>query len=182
MVVLLDAALTSERISAPAAARDAALLACGRMSARRLLSAAALAVTLALLAAGPAHAAKPGPGGSYAGRLVASNLPDSGVVHFKVSRDGRRITGWRVTMNVVCASYPVRVELITQTMPAMAIARDGRFRSVYTRPVRRVRDVRIAVSGRLTGTRVTGGKIDYDVGFPTGTCTRKAAWTAARRR
>lgn len=146
---------------------------------RRSALVVGLVVALLLSAAGPAGAAQ---AGRYRGKLVADTVVDSGVVHFSVSRDGRRITGWRVTMNVVCASLPVRVELITQTMPAMTIARDGRFRSVYTKPVRRVRDVRIVVSGKLTGGRVRGGTIDYDVGFSTGTCTRRADWTASRSR
>lgn len=152
------------------------------MLGRRSLPTVVLAALAALLltAAAPAGAAPAA--GRYAGRLVADNVTDSGVVHFTVSRDRRRLTGWRVTMNVVCASLPVRVELITQTMPAMTIARDGRFRSVYTRPTRRVRDVRILVSGRFSGSRVVGGKIDYDVGFSTGTCTRKADWTATPKR
>ncbi|ADB48862.1 hypothetical protein [Conexibacter woesei] len=151
------------------------------MPGRRSSSAvAALAAALVLFAVGSAGAAAPD--GRYRGRLVADNVVDSGTIHFTVSRGGRRISGWRVTMNVVCASLPVRVELITQTMPSMTVGRDGRFRSVYTRPVRGVSDVRIAVSGRLTGARVTSGKIDYDVGFSTGTCTRRADWTAARLR
>lgn len=154
------------------------------MSGRSSSSVAAVAVlvALALSLTATAGAARVDPDGRYSGRLVADNVVDSGVVHFDVSRDGRRIVRWRVTMNVVCASYPVRVELITQTMPTMTVASDGRFSSVYTRPVRGVRDVRIAVSGRLAGTRVRGGKIDYDVGFSTGTCTRRADWTAARAR
>ncbi|MDW5598407.1 hypothetical protein VSS74_28870 [Conexibacter stalactiti] len=151
------------------------------MLGRRSLPTLVAAIAALLLCTAATAAAAP-PAGRYAGKLVADNVVDSGVVHFTVSRDGRRLTGWRVTMNVVCASLPVRVELITQTMPAMTIARDGRFRSVYTRPVRRVSDVRIAVSGRFSGSRVVGGKIDYDVGFSTGTCTRKADWTAAPKR
>lgn len=147
---------------------------------RRSAAAAALAAALVLFLAGSAGAAAPD--GRYRGRLVADNVVDSGTIHFTVARGGRRVNGWRVTMNVVCASLPVRVELITQTMPSMTVGRDGRFRSVYTRPVEGVSDVRIAVSGRLSGTRVTNGKIDYDVGFSTGTCTRRADWTAARLR
>ncbi len=155
------------------------------MLGRRRSSAAAAgvaALALALLTSGSAGAARVDPDGRYRGQLVADNVVDSGVVHFTVSRDGRRLTGWRVTMNVTCASLPVRVELITQTMPAMTIARDGRFRSVYTRPVKGVDDVRIAVSGRLAGARVRDGRIEYEVGFSTGTCTRTADWTAARAR
>lgn len=148
---------------------------------RRSTVVAAIAAALILLASGAASAAA-GPGGRYRGELVADTTVDAGFVHFAVSRDGRKITGWRVTMNVVCASLPVRVELITQTMPTMTVGRDGRFRGVYTRPVRDVRDVRIVVSGRLVGTRVRGGKVDYDVGFRTGTCTRRADWTAVRAR
>lgn len=150
-----------------------------RSSARSAVAALALAAALGGLSAGPASGAT---AGRYRGRLVADNVVDSGVVHFSVARDGRRLRSWRVTTNVVCASFPVRVELITQTMPAMTIARDGRFRSVYTRPVRGASRVRIAVSGRFRGTRVTGGKIDYDVAFSTGTCTRKADWSATRSR
>lgn len=143
---------------------------------------AAVIAALVLLASGSAGATRVDPDGRYRGQLVADNVVDSGTVHFTVARDGRRITSWRVTMNVVCASLPVRVELITQTMPAMTVGRDGRFRGVYTKPVRGVSDVRIAVNGRLAGTRVSGGRIDYDVGFSTGTCTRRADWTAARGR
>lgn len=150
-----------------------------RPTPRRAVAALLLAAGLGGLAAAPASAA---PAGKYRGRLVADNVVDSGFVHFTVARDGRTLKSWRVTMNVVCAAIPVRVELITQTMPRMTIAGDGRFRSVYTRPVRGASRVRIAVSGRFRGSRVTGGKIDYDVAFSTGTCTRKADWTAARAR
>lgn len=151
------------------------------MSARIRL-AVVVACALLLGVAGPVAAARIDPDGGYRGRLVADNVADSGTIHFSVADDGRRVTGWRVTMNVVCASLPVRVELITQTMPAMRIGSDGRFRGVYTKPTRRIRDVRIVVAGRLSGTRVSGGTIDYRAGFPTGTCTRKADWTAERRR
>lgn len=117
--------------------------------------------------------------GRYRGQLVADNVVDSGVVAFDARRDGRRITGWRVTMNVTCASYPVRVELITQTMPAMKVRPDGRFRSVFRGPVDGM-EARIVVTGRLERSRVVGGTIDYEVEFRTGTCRRTASWTAAR--
>lgn len=142
----------------------------------------ALALLLAGLPGGGATAARVDPDGAYRGRLAAGNIVDSGFIGFKVSGDGRRIGGWKVTMNVVCASLPVRVEVVTQTMPTMKVAKDGRFRSVYTGPVKDADGVRIVVSGRLNGTKVTGGKVDYRVGFRTGTCTRKASWTAARKR
>lgn len=130
-----------------------------------------------VLASGAAAA---GPDGRYRGQLVADNVVDSGPVFFDVRGDGKRITGWRVTMNVTCASLPVRVELITQTMPAMTVRANGRFRRVFTGPVDGM-EARIEVSGRLAGRRVIDGKIDYDVKFRTGTCVRTADWTAQPR-
>ncbi|MEV4420722.1 hypothetical protein AB0L40_12210 [Patulibacter sp. NPDC049589] len=141
-----------------------------------------LPLALAGLAALPCTAlAASDPDGKYRGALTADNVVDGGPVNFDVASNGTRIKRWRVTMNVTCASYPVKVELITQTMPTMKVARNGTFRSVFTGPVQKIDDVRIVVSGRLKGRRVTQGRISYDVGFRSGRCTRTAAWTAKVR-
>lgn len=153
------------------------------MQRRIVRSGAVLVVLVATGLAGATSATaagSPDPDGRYRGNLVADNAVDGGPVFFDVASDGKRIKRWRVTMNVTCASYPVRVDLITQTMPTMKVAANGRFRSVFTGPVKGV-EARIEVSGRLKGRKVTQGKIDYDVKFTTGTCTRKADWTAKPR-
>lgn len=138
------------------------------------LGALALAGLAAATLAAPVGAATKDPDGRYRGSLTADLAIDSGPVSFKVSRDGRRLSGWKATFTAVC-NYDPYVMTVTVTLPTTTIKRDGRFRGAV-RTTRDGKPLKLTVSGRLRGTRVTGGVIDYDIGA----CTRKNPWTAKR--
>lgn len=158
---------------------------------RRLSGAFAVAiVALALLLttfSSPVHAAaKPkGPGGTYSGAEVPppDNPIDAVQITFKVSKDGRKIKGWQVTMNVGCVSYPIYVELISQTMPTMKVKKNGRFHGVVAGTTDGT-EYRVEVGGKLVAEKrkVTGGTLSYEAGV----CQRgndpgnPLRWTAKR--
>ena len=123
------------------------------------------------------------PDGSYDGGEVPppDNVVDQVFISFKVTGDGRKIKRWIVTMNVVCVTYPVSVELISQPMPTMKVKKNGRFHKVFTHTSDGT-DARIEVGGRLVGRTVKDGTLSYEVGV----CSRgdepgdPLRWTAKR--
>jgi len=147
-------------------------------------------VALALLfssSATPVRAAAgpKGPGGTYAGAEVPppDNPIDAVDISFKVSKNGRKIKNWLVTMNVICVSYPAYVELISQSMPTMKVKRNGRFHGVFSGTTDGT-EFRVEVGGRLVAkkNKVTAGTLSYEVGV----CQRgndegkPLRWTAKR--
>ncbi|MBM0125434.1 hypothetical protein [Pimelobacter simplex] len=153
---------------------------------RRLSRALAVAfVALAvLLTSSPAPAqAAPDPDGSYAAAEVPTepNPLDRLDIRFKVAKDGRKVKGWLVTMNVVCG---LDVRLVQQTMPTMKVRRNGRFASVFAGTQDNGTPYRIEVAGKLVAKKrkVTDGTLSYQVG----TCrrgtdpTNPLRWTGKR--
>jgi hypothetical protein len=105
------------------------------------------------------------PDGSYEGGEVPpeDNAYDSVAVSFDVTADGGKIKHWLVMMNVVCVTYPVSVELISQPMPTMKVKKNGRFHEVFTHTYDGT-GARIEVGGRLVGRTVKDGTLSYEVG------------------
>jgi hypothetical protein len=155
------------------------------------LGARALAAALcSVVLVGTSHVAAPAaakpvkdPDGKYSGEEVPppDNAIDQVFITFKVTGDGRKIKNWIVTMNVVCVSYPVYVEAISQSMPTMKVKKNGRFHKVFETTVDGS-EARIEVGGKLVGTKVKDGILSYEVGV----CQRgndpgdPMRWTAKR--
>lgn len=108
-----------------------------------------------------------GPGGSYEGSETpaATSAVDKLYIRFKVTRDGRRIKKWVVTMSAICASYPPYVQVVVQSMPTMKVKRNGRFRGLFA-GTRDGTEYRVAVTGKLNAKKrkVTQGTLSYKVG------------------
>ena len=128
-----------------------------------------LALSLALSLQAPADA-KPrpkDPDGSYEGNAVPT--PDAALdqiyVSFDVKGDGRKIKDFVVTMNVVCTTYPLSVEMVTQPMNPMKVDRKkGTFRDLVVGALDDGTEYRVEVTGRLKNRKVTQGTISYEVG------------------
>ncbi len=154
----------------------------------RAVAVAFLAVALLCSSsATPVHAAAgpKGPGGTYAGAEVPApdNPIDAVDISFKVSKNGRKIQNWLVTMNVICVSYPPYVQLISQSMPTMKVKRNGRFHGVFA-GTQDGTEYHVEVGGRLVAkkNKVKAGTLSYEVGV----CQRgndagdPLRWTAKR--
>jgi hypothetical protein len=154
----------------------------------RLGARALAAVALALTLVGSGHVATSAapprdPDGKYDGGEVPppDNAIDQVFITFKVSNNGTKIKKWLVTMSVVCVTYPVSVEVISQSMPTMKVKKNGRFHKVFETTVDGS-DARIEVGGKLVGTKVKDGILSYEVGV----CARgdepddPLRWTAKR--
>jgi hypothetical protein len=151
----------------------------------RALAAVALALTLVGSSTVASSAAPTrDPDGKYDGGEVPppDNVVDQVFISFDVAGNGRKIKRWVVTMNVVCVTYPVSVELISQPMPTMKVKKNGRFHEVFTHTTDDGTEARIEVGGKLVGTKVKDGTLSYEVGV----CSRgdepgdPLRWTARR--
>jgi hypothetical protein len=132
----------------------------------------------------PVHAASAatGPGGSYAGAETPTepNPLDRLEIGFDVTKNGRKVKHWLVTMNVICG---LDVKLISQSMPTMKVKRSGRFRGLFE-GVQDGTAYRVEVGGKLVAKKrkVTQGTLAYKVG----SCQRGNVagdpldWTAKR--
>ncbi|GAA1536584.1 hypothetical protein [Nocardioides humi] len=141
----------------------------------RAVAVAFLAVALLVTSSpAPVHAAgsvvaeraKPkGPGGTYTGAETPTepNPLDRLEIGFEVSKNGRKIKKWLVTMNVICG---LDVRLIAQSMPTMKVKRNGRFHSVYAGTLDGT-DYRVEVGGKLVAKKrkVKQGTLSYEVGW-----------------
>jgi hypothetical protein len=139
----------------------------------RLGTRALVAALCSLVLVGTPHVTGPAaakevndPDGKYSGGEVPppDNAIDRVFITFKVTGDGRKIKKWVVTMNVVCVSYPVYVETISQPMPTMRIKKNGRFHKVFETTVDGS-EARIEVGGKLVGAKVKDGILSYEVGI-----------------
>ena len=135
----------------------------------RALAALVTAAALALSLQAPADAKpKPkDPDGSYEGNEVPApdNALDQVFISFKVKGNGKKIKDFVVTMNVVCTTYPLSVELITQPMNPMKVnKRTGKFRDVVAGATDDGSEYRVEVTGRLKKTKVVDGTLSYEVG------------------
>ncbi|MBM7515056.1 hypothetical protein [Nocardioides nitrophenolicus] len=136
---------------------------------RRLSRALAVAfVALAVLFTAsptPAQAAAE-PDGSYTAAETPTepNGLDRLEIRFQVAKNGRKVKGWLVTMNVVCG---LDVRLIQQTMPTMKVKKSGRFGSVFAGTQPDGTTYRIEVGGKLVAKKrkVKDGTLSYQVGL-----------------
>lgn len=135
---------------------------------RRLSRALAVAVVAlaVLFTASPAPAqAAAGPDGSYtAGETPTEPNPlDRLDIRFKVAKNGRKVKGWLVTMNVVCG---LDVKLVQQTMPTMKVKKNGRFSGVFAGTQDNGTSYHIEVGGKLIAKKrkVKDGTLSYEVG------------------
>lgn len=128
----------------------------------------ALALTLSLHAPADAARKPKNPDGSYEGNEVPApdNALDQVFISFDVKGKGRKVKDFVVTMNVVCTTYPLSVELITQPMGTMRIdPRTGKFRDLVQGTTDDGTEYRVEVTGRLKGRTVKQGTLSYDVGL-----------------
>ena len=107
-------------------------------------------------AAAGASAATPDPDGRYRGTHVTrSGQKMSQEISFRVSNDGRRITGLRTTATALCVGptlFDNRIFIVPVYMREIRVSRSGRFKGVI-KPVKRSK---FQVSGRRRGRRVAG--------------------------
>lgn len=128
---------------------------------------AVLALAVSLQAPADAKPRQKDPDGSYEGNEVpAPEAPlDQVYISFDVKGDGRKIKDFVVTMNVVCTTYPLSVELISQPMNPMRVdTKKGTFRDLVVGATEDGTEYRVEVTGRLVGRKVTGGTLSYEVG------------------
>ena len=114
---------------------------------------------------------------------AADDIRDAVFISFVVVRDGRKVKKWVVTMNVVCTTYPLSVELISQPMNPMRVnARTGKIRDLVKGTTDDGTEYRVEVTGKLVGRKVKNGTLSYEVGL----CQRgddpgdPLRWKAAR--
>ncbi len=116
----------------------------------------------AFTAAG-ASAATPDPDGRYRGTHVTrSGQNMSQEISFRVSDDGRRITGLRTTASTICVGptlFDNRIFIAPVHLEKIHARRNGRFKGV-SRPAR---GTKLQVVGRRRGRRVVG-RIEAKVG------------------
>ncbi|MDQ6526785.1 hypothetical protein RB608_24395 [Nocardioides sp. LHD-245] len=151
----------------------------------RAVAVALLAIAL-LVTSSPAPvqaaSAPKGPGGSYAGAETPTepNPLDRLEIDFQVTKNGRKVKNWLVTMNVICG---LDVKLIAQSMPTMKVKPNGRFHGLFE-GVQDGTAYRVEVGGKLVAKKrkVTQGTLAYKVGV----CQRGTVagnpldWTAKR--
>jgi hypothetical protein len=105
----------------------------------------AAAATASLLAAAPAHASRPHPGGTYGG-LSAQHWP----VIMRVSAGGRAITAASIGLDLPCTSGDARSE--TDTYHRIEVARSGAFTvSFGPQPAQNADGTTDELTGSLTG-------------------------------
>lgn len=98
-------------------------------------------------------------------------------VRFRIAGRGRRLRAFSATVATFCPGPTVeqnRFLVGVAPLPRARIAPDGRFLAV----ARPGRDTFVRIRGRLRRGRVTGGRVELDIG----TCSGSAKFSARRRR